>query len=243
MHSKISLVLSFMFCTLGSSYAQQNNEDLYTFFDQTVGIENTLLFNGVENIDLQRTIDEDNKYLLPGREFVNGSLVYDKQFFAKVPMRFNLVDNDVIVNLSKGQENSVFKLIKEKIERFTLDGREFVFIGEQPNSDISKGFYQDLYESGDFRVFKKYLKREFKMLDRSNPYYRYEFLDPEYYLLYENSYYEIDSRNDLADLFPSLKKEIRSFFKDNKQLKKTDSDKFMFRLFAEMTRLTNQEKI
>lgn len=242
MHLKLSLVFSFIFCFVRAGFAQQEHEDLYLFFDENVGVENTLLFNGIENIDLERTIDEANKYLLPGRDFKNGSLIYDNQFFPKVPMRFNLVDDALIVSINDGGENSVFKLINKKVQQFTLEDRKFVFIATPPNSVLPEGFYQDFYQSEKFKIFKKYLKREFKVLDRSNPYYRYEFLDPEYFLFYDNNYYGFNSNRDVAEIFPSMKKEIRNFYKENRQLRKSNPDAFISQLFTEISRLFSQEK-
>ena len=243
MHLTSRLAIGFLLFSVNLSQAQQDHSELYQFFDKNVGAENTLLYNGIENIDLQRTIDDANKFLLKGRDFEKGSLVYDGQFFPEVPMRFNLVDDEIIVSLKNDQENSIFKLIKEKVERFTLDDRDFVFIPANANSEISEGFFQELYKSGNFEVFKKYLKREFKILDRTNPYYRYEVIDPEYYMKYDKSYYKINSWKDLATHFPSFKKDIRKFYKDNKQLRKEDPDRFTTQLFTEVTRLTTNANL
>ncbi|MDR5590440.1 hypothetical protein [Christiangramia sp. SM2212] len=236
-----SWVLVLLFICLQSS-AQQNFKDVYLLFDKTVGYENTVLLNGIENIDPEKTINSKNKFLNSSSDFTVGSITYDGQYFPEIAMRFNLVDDEVLVRLPIDKAFTTFKLITRKIESFEISGHYFIKLNVISETDELSGFYEQFFKSGNFRLLKKFRKKGDKELDKNFLYYEYKFKKPSYHFWYKENYYSANSRRNLFAIFPSISKEIRSFYKDRRNVRKKNPDKFMEQLFVEITNLLNLEK-
>ena len=242
MNLNFPIFLLFLFSFNVVLVAQENEKEVYLLFDDIVGLENTVLSNGIENIDLQKTLSNNNKYFLSQSKFESGSVVYDNQYFPNVSLKYNVIDDELIISIPNGKSNSTFELVTEKVSSFTLSNHKFEYIKEKSDGVLQTGFYEVLYEKNTFNVLKKYIKSSDKKMDRSYLYFNYEFDEPDYFFSYNGSYYKLDSWRDLSDLFPDLKKEIRIYFKKYNLLQKTDRDTFTIQLFQEISRQITQDK-
>ncbi|MDX1542415.1 MAG: hypothetical protein R3214_00605 [Christiangramia sp.] len=218
-------------------YLVGQNNSIYETFDEIIGLENTVLYNGLESLDLQKTINEKNKFLFTSPNYNSGNIVYNRQFFPDILLKFNVVDDRVLVQIPINDQYSVFELITEKIETFSLNGHYFQKLNDSQEGLVLYGFYEQIFESSELSLFKKYRKKYKKRLDRSYVYYEYTPDDPEYYLKLNGKYHSVNSKMDVIDIFPEIKKEIRQTYRAEKDLRKNDLDSFMKLLFNKIVNL------
>ncbi|MEE2772810.1 MAG: hypothetical protein VX712_11385 [Bacteroidota bacterium] len=224
-----SLSLSLLCFCLHQARAQ--DQAIYKAFDNAIGIENTVLFSGVEYLDNTQSVNAKNKFLYTGQEYVPGSLTYNKQFFPEVFLKYNVVDDRLLIQLSYQGKQSNFELVTAQVDSFTIGTHDFVRI-QNENPDIQNGFFEKLLDKNGLQLFKKYRKNSRKKLDRSFTYYEYEFDTPDYFLQKGNDFFEIGGRGDVVDLFPENKTEIKEIFKQYRDLFRSNRDAFMKLLFG-----------
>lgn len=231
----LSLSVNLPFCSNG----QTEYADIYDSFDSTVGLENTVLFNGIESLDFQKVVEEKNMFWLTSSGFTEGNLVYDGQFFPKILLKFNVFDDRLLVRIPINKGYSSFQLITEKIENFTLKGHHFRNLKVAAGDTDLKGFYEEFLLIKKIEVFKKYRKREKKRLDKGYVFYEYYPDDPEYFLKYNGEYWSVNSKREIIEVFPEFKKEIRQIYRNQKDLRKNNIDAFMKLLFNKIVNHQN----
>lgn len=236
------LSISLYFIVISNVSGQTQNQEAYKWLDNITGIENTILFNGIEFIDEERTVNEKNKFLYSSQEFKPGSVTYDGQFFPDIRLKYNVYDDVVLVKLSFKDKISIFQLITSKIDQFSIRENRFINLSNQRNLHGIKGFYQLLGRYPEFSIYKKYRKRPDKKLDRDFLYYEFKDLDPEYYLEYQNEFLSVNSRGELYSIFPEYKQEIKSLYKQKDNMRKSNPDAFMVLLFQNLSNLIKRNQ-
>lgn len=231
--------LSFLFLLIfsidGFSQGHDSKANIYQWFDSQVGVENTRLFNGKEYIDRHRTINIKNKFLAGGTGI--GAVLYDGQWFPNLQMRYNVFDDLLLVQLESNLGNNILELIKQKIEQFTFNGLQFINVNPiQSNSPVT-GFYEILFENPQLSILKKHAKSITEKRDRQVTYFEFEPIEGHYAFGYKNIHYLLRSRNDIINVFPELKEEITSYYKDNSRMLRSRPDDFYIGLFRELALL------
>src|SRR5690606_27783859 len=132
------LLLLFFFGPLLT--AQQQEASL--LFDKIVALENTDLASGTEYIELHIIRNNKHKYLVT-EKFVSGDVSYDGQVFRNIPMKYNVYDDLLLINLINSGGETTLQLHKEKIEGFSLHGQNFMNLQlpEDQESEID-GFHE-----------------------------------------------------------------------------------------------------
>ena len=81
------LVLALILILITTNYVigqnVQKEPQFYNWFDNQLNRYNTSLFNGLEYIELYRTINERHKFF-ENSDFQDGSIFYDGQFYNQV---------------------------------------------------------------------------------------------------------------------------------------------------------------
>lgn len=207
----------------------QNNAAYYSWLDTAVGIENTALFNGVEYIEKYRTINSNHPFLdAPG--FLPGAVIYDGQAYYDLALKYQVYDDLLLLKIERAGQTAIFQLISENIEAFSLNGRSFVHIKEA-SEDVSTGFYEVINETNGAVLLKKHLMRKRDRFDKTSTYYEFSKDRSNYLLKSNNQYYSINSKREVQDLFPEAKKEINTYYTENRMLQKQNEDTFMKSLF------------
>lgn len=147
----LSLSLSLLCFCLHQARAQ--DQAIYKAFDNAIGIENTVLFSGVEYLDNTQSVNAKNKFLYTGQEYVPGSLTYNKQFFPEVFLKYNVVDDRLLIQLSYQGKQSNFELVTAQVDSFTIGTHDFVRI-QNENPDIQNGFLKSYWIKMGFSYLK-----------------------------------------------------------------------------------------
>ena len=212
--------------------AQDNSQrEYYNWFDSQVGVENTGLFNGIRYRELYRVRDGKHKFF-QSPEFLTGNLLYDGQPYYDIPMKYDLFEDQLIIELQAVSGKSILKLLKDEVDGFEIDGHKFRHLRDTEvyrSGDNIDGFYEVLSETSSILLFKKHLKIRKKVLEDKMVLYEFR-KDEAYFILYEGLYHPVRSKNDLIKAFPESKKEINDFYSGSKFLLQTDPDLFMKRI-------------
>jgi len=240
-------VIIFCFFTLnsisfyGQTYA--NQKTYYKWFDSIVGVENLGIYNGVEYYKQYRTIEGSNEFYI-SNQFVKGDIVYDGQPYYDIDIIYNVYDDEIIIKLSNQKAFNIIQLIKEKIESFSIDNKRFVRVYNDKNEDfinIKEGFYELLFQDNYLTLYKKYIKRRSERLDKDFAYYIFKD-NKEYFLKHNQKYYSVNSKSNFSKIFPEHKKNINTFYKNNKVLRKSNYDMFLNKLSSYIETLITTNK-
>ena len=211
------------------SFSQLNDKRAYyNWFDDQVGIENTALFNGIRYKELYRVNGDLHKFY-KSPDFLIGDVIYQGQPYFDQQLKYDLYEDQIIVQLTSQSGSSIMKLIKDQIDAFQIEGKQFYHLRDlevYKSKEIIDDFYELMHEGKALRLFKKNKKIQNKVLEKKVVYYQFRAKD-EYYLLYEDVFYPVKSKSDFLKIFPNNKKQINDYFASNKYLMKTDYDAFM----------------
>lgn len=222
----------------------QSDYEYYNLFDSVVGVGNTAIYNGIEYEKKYRTFRESHEFYVTS-EFVKGNVVYDSQPFYNMEMKYDVLDDDVIVQLPNHYNNIVIRLIKDKVSSFYISGDQFVRIENLKNNtdnNLDSGFYQLLYQSKNLTLYKKHKKNRIKKTDKEYVYYVFKDFN-DYYLYDNNNYKKIKYKNDIIKMFPKLKKDINLFFKNNNSIYNSNYELFFEKLTKHMDSLIGSHKL
>jgi len=240
---KTFLFIGLTFLISLSSFSQTTSkEKIYSWYDQQTGIENSILFRGMEYVEKDRMINEKHKFF-ETQKFQNGSLIYDGQIYYNVPLQYNIYDDLILVNIKNEGVSSIFQLFSSKVNQFQVNDNKFRFLQPNNNLDI-KGFYEVINQEGQLKIFKKHLRNRMEIRDRSVAYTEFSLADPQYIFQFKNDFFELDNRRDLLAQFPNLKGEIKDYYSKYRRQYKDNPDTFMNNLADKMNSLisnsTNQ---
>lgn len=203
----------------------QNNNDLatyYDWFDSKINRTNTGLYNGLEYIELYRTINERHKFFNTSN-FQVGTLIYDGQFYPNVELKYDLFDQQLLFNAGYNFSVPTIILFKDKVQGFTLGNNHFFHVNGGNTNDELKGYFEVLMEKSELLLLKKNKKKRFKRIRGKTIYYEFE-SEAYYVLRYNDFYHKIDSKKDIVKVLPEYKAYINEYY--NTAQRKNYSDQF-----------------
>ncbi|WP_394759788.1 hypothetical protein [Flavobacterium sp.] len=234
-YSKISirllLIILFFFSAVNIVLAQDNNnESVYNWFDETIGKENLALNNGVLHKNYDRTLNNQNRYFT-SNDFTIGTLNYDNQDYFKVNMKYDIYEDELILNPSEESNYININLIKESVKYFILNKKKFINLNNQLPTEFLDGYYEENLIGKYFIFYIKHYKEKKELLKDNGAFIEY-FYKNSFLILKDNKYIKINQKKEIIKLFPSIKKEIDDFYLLNRNLKKENEIKFMENLIT-----------
>ena len=187
----------------------------------------------------QNEIKED-AHLYTGKEFIKysvnikghpffetdqmqtGTIFYDGTLYENVPLLFDIVSKQVIIN--RYHDNLKIKLLNQKIKYFTLAGHRFenIFSAEGRDESITNTFYDIMY-NGKGSVLVKRIKHIKNSLKAEDPASFAE--EDELYVRKGKNLYAIDSKNSVLQAFSDKKDAVKTFIRKNKFRFKKNTEK------------------
>lgn len=230
---RIARIIIVLAIILNTTYllAQNDSRNYYNWFDQNVGIENTGLYNGTRYYEKFRIRNGKHKFLLTP-EFQKGDVVYWNQPYFDIDMKYDLFEGQIIIMLNKISGTSILQLNKKEIQSFRLDNRKFVYL-KNVEGDFStvpvSDFFEEMVHTNLLVLYKKNRKIRNKYIVNKVIYSEFKTKN-EYYVSYDGGFYEILKKSNWNKLFPTQKKVINSFYKEYRDMMKSDYDLFLTRL-------------
>jgi len=178
----------------------------------------------------QNEIKED-VHLYTGKEFIkysvnikghpffetdqmqNGTIFYDGTLYENVPLLYDIVSQEIVINRYNSDER--MKLLNEKIKYFTFDGYRFenIFSVEGKDENVSSTIYEIMSE-GRAGVLAKRIKRIKNGLKAEDPTSFVE--EDELYVHNGKNLYAIDNKNSILQAFSDKKDFVKAFIRKNK---------------------------
>jgi hypothetical protein len=226
--------ISFSVTVCSTMYGQQkkNETEYYNWFDENLGSENSLLFNGTRPSENTRSKDGSHKYYM-SPAFISGNIVYRDQPFFNTPIKYDIHEDEIIINLTSGTKSSIIKLIKANVQRFTLQNKQFIQIEDSEQMFLVNGFYEVLFESPDLSLYKKHHKTKKERIVHKKVYTDYK--EEDVYLMQRlGKYHAVSNKNDLIKILPEHKSSINNLYKKNDKLRKSDYDSFLSKISKDL---------
>jgi hypothetical protein len=227
---QLFIYISFSVTVCSTIYGQQkkNETEYYNWFDENLGSENSLLFNGTRPSENTKSNNGSHKYYLsPG--YIPGNIVYSDQPFFNIPLKYDIYEDEIIINLTSGTKSSIIKLIKANVQRFNLQNKQFIQLMDRDQKLIVNGFYEVLFESPELSLYKKHHKTKKERIVQKEVYT--DFKEEDLYLMQRlGKYHTISNKNDLIKIIPEQRSTINRLYKENDKLRKSDLDAFLTKL-------------
>ncbi|HEU4789155.1 MAG TPA: hypothetical protein VFS71_05680 [Flavobacterium sp.] len=228
--SKIKLVvlLTIITSTGLKIHSQTNSEiSLYTKFDSIVGKENLGLNNGPLTLYPYKTIGDNNMFF-KNDKYTVGNLVYDGQPYFNAKLKYDIYKDQLILNPPEQPEHIGISLIQDKIDSFSLYGKNFIKITKSQTAlpDFTSGYYEIIKIGKNFNLFIKHHKDILKEINEEGVFYSFH-ENYQYYIEYNGKFYEANNKSNIVKVFPDYKKQINVFYQKNKSLSKTDYNQFI----------------
>ncbi|MGI9551490.1 MAG: hypothetical protein ACR2MT_09850 [Aurantibacter sp.] len=236
----LPLIFLVLYCFSAVGQIEVAQSSHYNWFDKLVGIENTGIYDGIAYVETQRTINEKTKFF-KSQDYLKGSIIYNGQPHFDLDMKYNIFGDQLLLKLEDRLGGITLQLFKDKISRFTIDGHRFMKIVPENSDEDMSGFYEIVLQRENFDLLVKHIKREFIRKDRSSIYYEFINQKNENLLVYQDTFYKLESKKDLVDLFPDLKKEINKFYSTARRLRNSNPDEFMKALITRLDILLSQK--
>lgn len=167
------------------------------------------LYNGVEHVGYAYKI-KGHAYFLQ-RELSIGTIVYDELEFANVPMLYDLLKGQVVIQHLDGF--SKVGLISSKVKSFSLLNHHFVRLDSIPGTPITGGFYDELY-TGNTKVLEKRWKFIEEIVKEE---VEREFIEKNaVFVQKEDSYYAIKNYKALLTVLKDKAPQVKQYLRKNR---------------------------
>jgi hypothetical protein len=143
--------------------------------------------------------------------FFNGNITYNGILYIEVPMKLDLVNQELVVM----NNQSLLSIIdKAKVEDFTINNRYFINLTKEKYPFVSEyGFYELVYKN-DMSVLVKKTKfvQPATKVDELNTFLELN----KFFVLSKNQFHLIKTEKDLLKLLGNKKAEVREVLKSKK---------------------------
>jgi hypothetical protein len=239
--NKIQLgAFSFFFSVIVTAQLPSYQATILKEFDNSVGIENTPLYSGVESLTEYRLANDEYHPYYVSSDFVVGSVFYNNAFFPEVNLKLNVYEDELLTKIKHELSRGVLILTKSKIDRFYILSKEFTFLAFAENGTEFEGYCEVLFESKNVMLLKKNNKKRYQIFREGSVFYEFKNVKSDYILKFLNRYYLIYKPNDFKTILPSFKDEFKLYF--NKRLYKTNKDSHLISLASKMNNFYSKNK-
>lgn len=223
---KYSILISFLLLSISLiSQSYVGEEKYYIWFDQIIGQENTSLFNGKTFIYKYRT-EKGNHNYFRHEEFSKGLIYYKEQSYFDIDLKYDIHNDEIIVNLKGSFGYNMFIPHNEFIKGFQIYDRDFVKLNLNSNGLNLKGFYEVSYNGIRINLYTKHYKPRREYVHQNTVLSRFSEKNKNI-VHFKDAYYLVESKKDIQQIFPNIKDKINLIYKQYKSLKKSDPDIFM----------------
>ncbi|CAN5478008.1 hypothetical protein BH11BAC3_BH11BAC3_00210 [soil metagenome] len=209
--------------------AINNAKELYRQSEKS----QTRLLNGRKYIPYRIAFIGGGTPFFQTDEFVDGSIVYEDNFYDSVKLVYDQVDERVVF-----RSEFAIELIAERVKQFSISGHYFTRLqNDSVNSIIKTGFYEKLY-SGSIELYKKEMKKIKENLSSTDGIMGEIELKTNYYIKRDGHFYLIKKNNSLFEALGGYKKEMQQFMKANGLKLKRNKDYTLLKIASYFEQLT-----
>ncbi len=232
----LSLYFFAFFINVSSLHSQSKDDILiYNWFDKVTGKENLDINNGTLNNNPYKTIGYESMYY-NNDDYQSGTLNYENQIYFDVYLKYDLYNDQLIINPSGLNKKIGINLNSSKVASFTIGGKHFVKIDKKDSlkPEVPTGYYEEIKIAPDFIFYIKHHKEIRKKISDNGVYYNFT-SNNLFFIKYLNKISKIERKKDILKLFPEQKKQINEFYLMNREIKKSNLNQFMENLIKSIS--------
>jgi len=194
--------------------------------------DNAGLYNGSEYIMYDQRIKGTPYFMDGGQQ--SGDVFYNGTLYANVSLIYETSSESVVVR--EFGQGVFITLVNEKINYFTLLGHTFIHLTpDSSNKVINDGFYDRLY-NGTTAV---YAKRQKTVYEDPRTFEK-SFVENNHYFIYKNNtFYEVNGKNAVLNVFKTKKKEIAKYIRQNDISYRKDPENAIVKMAEYYDKLTH----
>lgn len=163
------------------------------------------LYNGSEYIVYVSLLKDGHPYL-DTAQLTAGSVFYDGMLYQNVPMLYDIVKDELIVQ----HYNKVFyvQLVQSKVENFDFLDRKFVHLGRDSTQkgNVKNGFYELLY-AGNIKLYAKRIKTIQEFIPDMQV-ERRVFSNNRYFIYKDSTFHEVFTQSSVLKVLADKKSAI-----------------------------------
>jgi hypothetical protein len=167
------------------------------------------LYSGVSYKEFKFNKNDEGQPYFESREWVLGDVFYNGILFEGIPMIYDVVNDQVVIDHKYGRVK--MGLISEKVSYFVIGKHRFVRLEGEPS--LKAGFYELVFD-GTVKCYAKWKKNRIEAVKAREMQVQYEDQN-RYYILKDNRFYNVKSKASVMDVLkdkrPTLQKDIRKY--------------------------------
>ena len=190
--------------------------------------DNALLFTGKEYAPYEAGLKGSPFYKTDKMQ--NGDIFYDGNLYRNVPMVFDIVRQQVVIN--NYEHTAWLQLLSEKVKYFVFDGHQFeefgVLTSSNENTDATNGFYEIVFTGKTFVLAKRQkIIKKGKKSDNPNFSSAPDFFIEKdiFFIRNGNNLYPVSSKKEVLKSLENKKSSIKNFIRKNHLHFKKDFEK------------------
>lgn len=218
--NKYSFFLILLLFSFTRTYCQNNTETKsnINLFNNFISKENSDLYKGtIYKTKLRKTSKSTNFY--KSGNFILANIKYNHNWFYNVETKYDIYFQRILVKLPLNNKNITIELFNDSIQEFWIDGKKFVNLKNY-------GFMELVLENQNFKVFKKYKKERKEVIINNRTYNQFKIIETNLLIKYKDNFYQLKKDKDLLQIFTNNNMTIKTFFKENKKLKRKNEEDF-----------------
>lgn len=180
-------------------------------------VESQHLYNGQQYFVYDSQAEEHQFFL--SRNWITGSVFYDGQQFDSIPLMYDIVKDQVVVQYTQSFGN--VSLQSEKVSHFYLSdgelaGHTFIRLegGQNTVTGIRTGFY-DLVYDGTSRVIARRAKTRQQTVSDTRIIVTFPYKET-FYLYTGGKYHQVASKKSVLAFMPDQKRVLSKYLKEQK---------------------------
>ena len=172
-------------------------------------------------------------YFMEEVHVIPGSVRYNGTWYPNFSLLYDIY-TDVMVSAVK---DSLFVIRAEKVSDIYLAGHHFINLDAKNSYNIAPGFYDQLYD-GKSQVLAKRIRTVRNSVTAQTVEVSYENEDV-IYIKKGNSYYPVDGKGSVMDVFKDKKKQLNQYLNDNNIRYKNDKELSVVKLSGYYDQISN----
>lgn len=233
MYCLYPLVFIGLFFTFNKSIAQTTStnqssayDNIKAYYQNEIG-DKSHLYTGKEYAKYKSGIKGTQFFISP--QMQNSTLFYDGTLYEDVPLLFDLVRHEVVIN--RYDDNTRIKLLNEKIKYFIISGHRFenLSLSEGNTEDINSGFYDIVFDGKSSVLVSRIKKVEMTLNPEDPP----KFTERDkIFIRNGNNFYPLDNTNSILKALSDKKDLVRTFIRKNKFRFKNNTEEEIVKIVA-----------
>ncbi len=195
-----------------AAYLQQSVQQLTTTYRNARG-GHAHLYNGTEYVS------SDKYHLIGHPDFmvdtlVTGAVFYDGSLYENIPLLYDLREDELVIH--NYHTNLKIRLIKDKVEHFTLNGHYFRKYAKDTIAEASleSGFY-DVLQQGSVNLIVKRIKTISEAATTRGLTGEYLYAT-KFFIQKNGRYYPVKSKSSVLKILPGNKSQLQKQLRANK---------------------------